>query len=205
MRTITRWLTVSFLAAAILPFLAQIHLPFGHTDLGIAYAKGGGGGGGGGGNGGHGSGGGGGGDRGGPAGSHAGSNSSRADTDRGIGIEAGRGRGQTGRGVGNAVSQAATSTAQAGKTAAQANGFRNLGQAVSSAVHKAKEGWMGMTARFRRGDQSPRRGGSGNAVSRAATSTAHAGKPAAQAAGFRNLGQAVSSAVHKAQQDQDSD
>jgi hypothetical protein len=40
----------------------------------------------------------------------------------------------------------------------------------------------------------------GSAVSEAATSTAHAGKQAAQDASFSNLGQAVSSAVHEAQQ-----
>jgi hypothetical protein len=37
-------------------------------------------------------------------------------------------------------------------------------------------------------------------VSEAATTTAHTGKEAAQDAGFKNLGGAVSTAVHEAQQ-----
>jgi hypothetical protein len=49
------------------------------------------------------------------------------------------GHGHQGRGVGNAVSEAATSTARAGKQAAQDAGFSNLGQAVSSAVHEAQQ------------------------------------------------------------------
>ncbi len=47
--------------------------------------------------------------------------------------------------------------------------------------------------------------GVGNAVSEAATSTAHAGKGAAREAEFTNLGQAVSTAVHDAQRDRDRD
>ena len=52
--------------------------------------------------------------------------------------DGGVGHGHAGRGVGNAVSEAATSTAHAGKAAAQEAGFSNLGQAVSSAVHDAQ-------------------------------------------------------------------
>lgn len=49
----------------------------------------------------------------------------------------GAGMGQ-GREVGNAVSEAATSTAHAGKQAAQDAGSKNLGGAVSTAVHDAQ-------------------------------------------------------------------
>ncbi len=121
MRTIMKWLAVSILAVAIVPFLAHVHLPFDHTDRGIAYAKGGGGGGD------HGNGG------------HDGGSAGGRGSDAGRGDDhGGWANGHSNRGAGNAVSEAATSTAHAGKTAAQRSGFRNLGQAVRSAVHKAQ-------------------------------------------------------------------
>ena len=46
MSTMMRWLAVPMLAMAIVPFLADLHLPFGDSGLGIAYARNGGGGGG---------------------------------------------------------------------------------------------------------------------------------------------------------------
>ena len=66
------------------------------------------------------------------------------------------------------------------------------GRAGVHAIHRVEN-----REEARENDQSPRSVGS--AVSKAATSTAHAGKAAANASGFRNLGQAVSSAVHTAQ------
>ncbi|MBI1999690.1 MAG: hypothetical protein HYV46_01850 [candidate division NC10 bacterium] len=58
--------------------------------------------------------------------------------DQDSGRAEGQGQGHAGRGVGNAVSEAATSTAHAGKGAEQEAGFSNLGQGVSSAVHDAQ-------------------------------------------------------------------
>ncbi len=151
MRINLRHLAVSILTVAVVPFLAELYLPFGHSNPGFAYAKGGGGGGGGGGEGGggrsgdnggrgadsagHGS------DHGGRAGGRGpdGSGSSMAGRDRDgrRGVE--QANDHPGQGVGNAVSEAATSTAHAGKAAAQEAGFRNLGKAVSSAVHQAQQ------------------------------------------------------------------
>ena len=48
------------------------------------------------------------------------------------------GQGHQGGEVGNAASEEATSTARAGKQAAQDAGFKNLGGAVSTAVHDAQ-------------------------------------------------------------------
>ncbi len=143
MRTITKWIAVPILAVAIVPFLAEWHTPLGSSDAGIAYAKGGGGGGGGGGNGGGGGHGGGQG-AGGTDGGGRGAGSSSAESDRGgesaaTASGAGVGHGHEGRGVGGAVSEAATTAAHMSKQDIDDAGFRNRGEAVSTAVHDAQQ------------------------------------------------------------------
>jgi len=49
------------------------------------------------------------------------------------------GHGHEGRGVGSAVSEAATTAAHMSKQDLQDGGFRNRGEAVSTAVHDAQE------------------------------------------------------------------
>src|SRR5512146_796106 len=152
MRTITKWIAVPILAVAIVPFLAEWHTPFGSSDAGIAYAKGGGGGGGGGGNGGgsgtggggHGGGQGAGGTDGGGRGAGSGHGGGSANSDRGGESAAtagggGMGHGHEGRGVGSAVSEAATTAAHMSKQDIDDAGFRNRGEAVSTAVHDAQQ------------------------------------------------------------------
>ncbi len=139
MRTVTKWIAIPILAVAIVPFLAEWHAPLGSSDAGIAYAKGGGGGGGGGGNGGGGGQGGGGTDGGGRG---AGSDHGGGNADSGRGGEsagAGMGHGHEGRGVGGAVSEAATTAAHMSKQDIEDAGFKNRGEAVSTAVHDAQE------------------------------------------------------------------
>ncbi len=55
------------------------------------------------------------------------------------GRSAGRGHGDDGRGLGNAVSNAATTAAHMSKQDLDDAGFRNRGEAVSTAVHDAQQ------------------------------------------------------------------
>jgi hypothetical protein len=113
MRLLVKWIGVPLLTIAMGLFLTEGLTPLGNLGVGIAYARGG--------------------------GRSAGSSGTasggmREDTMRGVGM----GQGHPGREVGNAVSEAATSTAHGGKQAAQDAGLKNLGGAVSSAVHGAQ-------------------------------------------------------------------
>ena len=108
-----KWIGVPLLTIAMGLFLIEGLTPVGHLGVGIAYARGGG-------------------RTTGSAGTAGGG--TREDTLRGAGM----GQGHQGREVGNAVSDAATSTAHAGKNAAQDAGFKNLGGAVNTAVHNTQ-------------------------------------------------------------------
>lgn len=108
---LVKWIGVPLLTIAMGLFLSEGWTPLGNLGVGIAYARGGG--------------------RGAGSTGTAGGGM-REDTMRGAGM------GQAHQGRGNAVSEAATSTAHAGKEAAQDAGFKNLGGAVSSAVHGAQ-------------------------------------------------------------------
>jgi hypothetical protein len=55
------------------------------------------------------------------------------------GRSAGRGHGHEGRGLGGAVSEAATTAAHTSKQDLDDAGFRNRGEAVSTAVHDAQQ------------------------------------------------------------------
>ncbi len=110
MRLVVKWVGIPVLTVAMGLFLAERSTPFGSLGAGIAYARGGG------------------------RSAGATSGGMREDAMRGAEM----GQGHQGRAVGNAVSEAATSTAHAGKDAAQDAGFKNLGGAVSSAVHNAQ-------------------------------------------------------------------
>jgi hypothetical protein len=174
MGNIVQRVTILAVVMAIVPFLVDLYLPFTLLDTGIAFAKGGGGGGSGGG-GGHGDGHGGaglshGGDHGGP--------------DSAFGSHGADHQGRSGdRSVANSHSNL---------SATRLSDDKNRGRARAHDIHR-----VGNREEARENGQSRR--SVGNAVSKAATSTAHAGKPAAQASGFTNLGQAVRSAVHTAQ------
>jgi hypothetical protein len=107
----------------------------------------------------------------------------------------GVGHGHTGKAVDNAVSEAATATAHAGKAAAQEAGVTNLGQAVSAAVHDAhgKTGAQpGMTG------TTPSATPSAKNMGQAVSTAAHTAKSQARADGTK-VGPAVSAAVHGAQ------
>lgn len=113
MRVLVKWIGVPLLTIAMVLFLANWHAPFGSLGVGIADARG--------------------------AGRSTGnagpaSGGMREDTRQGAGM----GQGHQGREVGSVASEAATSTAHAGKPAAQDAGFKNLGGAVSTAVHDAQ-------------------------------------------------------------------
>ena len=113
MRLLVKWIGVPFLIIAMMLFLAKWHAPFGSLGVGIADARGGG-----------------------RSAGNAGTASGgmREDTGHGAGMD----QDHQGREVGNAASEAATSMAHAGKQAAQESGFKNLGGAVSTAVHDAQ-------------------------------------------------------------------
>ena len=156
MRAFVKWIAVPIVAVAIVPFLADWPVSLGDSTSGVAYAKDGGGGGGGGGNGG---GTGNGADSGGRGGGHgAGATDSGG---RGAGDGGGRGQGSAGadhggkghdaagvghghqgHGLGSAVSRAAHEAQQMSKSMSkqdlQEAGFRNRGEAVSTAVHEAQ-------------------------------------------------------------------
>jgi len=101
------------------------------------------------------------------------------------------------------VSEAATSTAHAGKAAAKEAGFSNLGQAVSTAVHEAqgKTGTQSGTANTSTATSTPSSTAktSPTNMGQAVSAAAHAAKAEAKAAGTQ-VGPAVSAAVHEAQQ-----
>ncbi len=176
MGRIVQRVTILAAAMAMVPFLADLHLPFTFLDPGIAFAKGGGGGGGAdhGGGGAHG-------------GEHGGVDSDPGGSGSAFGDHWADHQGRSAeRGVAdNHSSPSATRSSDD-------RNRMNRGRAGEHTIHRAEN-----REEARENSQSPR--SVGNAVSKAATSTAHAGKAAANASGFRNLGQAVSSAVHTAQ------
>ncbi len=173
---IVQRVTILAAAMAIVPFLADLHLPFTSLDPGIAFAKGGGGGGGAD----HGGGG-------GLGGGHGGADSDHGGPDSALGGQGGDHQGRSGE-----RSIAGTHSNSSAARSSDDRNHRNRGRAGAGTIHRAEN-----REEARENDQSPR--SVRNPVSKAATSTAHAGKAAANASGFRNLGQAVSSAVHTAQ------
>lgn len=158
-------LTGFVLALMLMPVLVALDLPFTFPNAGIALA---------------GAGGGGGATHGGGASLGRGG-SGGVDRDHGM------------RGNREAVSEAANSTAHAGKAAAQQAGYANLGKAVSSEVHQAQD---------RTGSPPRRAVGSPRASSRdreeAAPRAARPVKQQARAAGTRR-GKGASTAAHAGQ------
>jgi hypothetical protein len=199
---------------AVMAWLADLPASVGVGTPGIAHAKGEGGGGNGGGSGGGNSGKGSGGKDGsdGPGNSGNGRGGDAADSGSGRAGrgadpgESGRGHGHAGRSVGNAVSEAATTTAHAGKAAAQAAGYSNLGEAVSAAVHEAQEQsgapegttTTSVSRSTKAGKPAP--GDAPKNQGQAVSAAAHTAKSEAKAAGSK-VGPAVSAAVHRAQQE----
>ena len=159
MRALVKWIAVPILAVAIVAFLADWPVSPGESASGVAYAKDGGGGGGGGGTGGGGGNGGGNGNGAGSSGHGGGQGGGSAGTGgRGAGDGGGRGQGSAGadhggkghdaagvghgpqgHGLGSAVSEAAKAAAHMSKQDLQEAGFRNRGEAVSTAVHDAQQ------------------------------------------------------------------